>query len=100
MRVNQFFVHPYYERTLEKVGEELREGDGKRRKEENNRGCEGLILIRWDMTERRKPRWERERSKEKRGEERMGSWKKDRRKGQIERAGHGETGQREGKRGK
>jgi hypothetical protein len=67
LRINLYFVHPYYERTLEKVGEELREeGDGKRREEENNRGSEGEILMRWDMAERRKPRWERERSKERR----------------------------------
>jgi hypothetical protein len=61
--INWYFLHPYWQRTLEKVGEELREGDEKRRKEENNRGSEEGVLMRWDMAERRKPRWERERSK-------------------------------------
>jgi hypothetical protein len=36
--------------------------------------------MRWGMEGMRKPRWERERSREKIGEDRMGSGKKDRRK--------------------
>jgi hypothetical protein len=44
LRINLYFVHPYYERKLEKVREELREGDGKRRREENNRELEPVFL--------------------------------------------------------